>query len=138
MKNGMLLKKVNMGSRIVFEDPDKFCLILKGRINTVAHGQRQEVGSGGVIDSSVDAYALENSELLFIGFEKLRQLQPDLAVKIIEGMKGSGASGEKTDDGLHKRKEGESGRPIAGHEKTAYTYSVDIQCPVCEGHFKAN
>jgi uncharacterized protein (DUF2225 family) len=147
MKNGMLLKKVNTGSRIVFEDPDKFCLLLKGRINTVAHGQRHEVGSGGVIDSSVDAYALENSELLFIHLEKLRELQPALAAKIIEGMKGSEASGQKTDDGLHKSKEGEednrhptsnSGRPIAEHERTAYTYSVDIQCPVCEGHFKAN
>ena len=76
---------------IVFDDPDRFCLVLKGRINTAAPGQRQEVGTGGVIGSSMHAYAIENSELLFINLEKLRELNPDLAAKIAGSMKEKGA-----------------------------------------------
>jgi hypothetical protein len=63
MDNGTLLKKINMGSRVVFDDSGRFYLVLKGKINTVAPGKRQEVGPGGVIDSSMYAYAIENSEL---------------------------------------------------------------------------
>ncbi len=123
MDKGTLLKKVNAGSRIVFDGPYKFCLVLKGKINTAAPGQRQEVGTGGVIDSGMYAYAIEGSELLFINLEKLRELNPDLAAKIAGGMKEKGAG---------------PGGPAARQERTAYSYSVDVECSACKGHFKAN
>ncbi|MGD0621511.1 MAG: DUF2225 domain-containing protein [Thermacetogeniaceae bacterium] len=153
MDNGTLLKKVNAGSRIVFDDPDRlFCLVFKGKINTAAPGQRQEVGPGGVINSSMYAYAIEGSELLFINLEKLKKLKPDLAAKIAGGMKEKDGAGpgrpaakqEKEGAGpgrpaAKQEKEGAGpGRPAAKQERTTYSYSVDVQCPVCKGHFKAN
>ena len=142
MDKGTLLKKINTGSRIVFDGPCKFCLVLKGKINTAAPGKRQEVGTGGVIDSGMYAYAIENSELLFINLEKLRELNPELAAKIADAMKaGSETSGKNKGDKLNKSKEEENkkcGGPAAKQERTAYSYSVDVQCPVCKSHFKAN
>jgi uncharacterized protein (DUF2225 family) len=142
MDNGTLLKKIDTGSRVVFDDPDRFCLVLKGKINTAASGKRQEVGPGGVIDSSLYAYAIENSELLFINLEKLRELKPALAARITDAMiEGPEASAKNKYDQLNESGEEENknaGRPADKQERTAYSYSVDAQCPVCKIHFKAN
>jgi uncharacterized protein (DUF2225 family) len=136
--NGTLLKKVNAGSRIVFDGPYRFCLVLKGKINTAAPGQRQEVGPGGVINSSMYAYAIEGSELLFINLEKLKELKPDLAAKIAGGMKEKEGAGPGRPAAKQEKEGAGPGRPAAKQERTTYSYSVDVQCPVCKGHFKAN
>lgn len=47
MNNGASLEKVNTGYMVVFEDPTRFCLILKGRIVAIAPGHRQEMGPEG-------------------------------------------------------------------------------------------
>ena len=142
MSSGTLLKKINTGSRVVFDDPGRFCLVLKGKIYTVAPGKRQEVGPGGIIDYGIYAYAIENSELLFINLEKLRELKPELASRITDAMKaGPEASGKNEYEKLNKSRKEENkncGRPADKQERTAYSYSVDVQCPVCESHFKAN
>jgi uncharacterized protein (DUF2225 family) len=142
MVNGALRKKINAGSRVVFDDSGRFCLVLKGRINIVAPEKRQVVGPGGVIDSSSYAYAIENSELLFFEMEKLRKLKPELAARIADVMDaGSGASGKNKNDRFNGIKEEENTNcdsPLDRQGRTAYSYRVDVQCPVCEGHFKAN
>jgi hypothetical protein len=122
--DGTLLKKVNAGSRIVFDGPYMFCLVLQGRINTAAPGRRQEVGAGGMITSDMYAYAIESSELLFINQQKLRELKPELAARIAGGVK--------------EQERPATPKPAAMQERTAYSYSVDAQCPVCKGHFRAN
>jgi hypothetical protein len=136
------MKKINLGSRVVFDDPGRFCLVLKGKINTVVSGKRQEVGPGGVIDSGMYAYAVENSELLFISLEKLRELKPELAAKISAAM-GAGSetfSKGKPDkiNGSNKEENKNCSNPADKQERTAYSYSVDVQCPVCGNNFKAN
>ncbi len=160
MDNGASLKKVTTGGMIVFDDPDRLCLVLKGRIITVAPGQRQEVGPGGMIGSSVQAYAAENSELLFINPEKLRELRPDLAARIIDSKPaGTEVRGKRPEAGENRRQEvrGQTGAEAGSQkkteaeksqipasdyskpvERTAYAYSVDVQCPVCGDHFQAS
>ncbi len=142
MDNGTLLKKINTGSRVVFDDPGRFCLVLKGKINIAASGKLQEVGPGWVIDSSMYAYAIENSELLFINLEKLKELKPELAARITGAMKADSEASDKNKyDKLNKSEEEEKkncDRPADKQKRTAYSYSVDVQCPVCESHFKAN
>lgn len=87
MGNDALLKKVTVGNRIIFDSPYKFCLVLRGKINTTVSEQRQEMGPGGVINSNTNAYAIENSELLFVTHEKLKEIQPALAARIMDSMK---------------------------------------------------
>lgn len=124
MENDALLKKVNAGGRIVFDSPDKFCLVLRGRINISAPGELREIGPGGVLSSDMTAYAIENSEAMFVTLEKMKEILPALAARIVDGMK--------------KKSGVEPGSPSAKHGGTVYLYSVDVQCPVCQGHFKAN
>jgi uncharacterized protein (DUF2225 family) len=124
MGSEALLKKVKAGTRIVFDDPDKFCLVLKGRIDTSAPGLRQEMGPGGVITSGTYAYALENSEVAFVDFERLSKVRPDLAARLRDG-------GQEEESARAERKP-------AKPEGTVYFYSVDVQCPVCDHRFKAN
>ena len=123
MGNDALLKKVTVGNRIIFDSPYKFCLVLRGKINTTVSEQRQEMGPGGVINSNTNAYAMENSELLFVTLEKLKEIQPALAARIMDSIKEK----KSAEPGIHPAKHGEN----------AYSYSVDAQCPVCGGHFKA-
>lgn len=90
-----------------------------------------------MISSSVQAYAVENSEVLFISLEKLRELRPDLAARIVSskpadlGNQKQGFGDQQKREIKTVSKEGESGR-------TPYAYSVDVQCPVCGNHFQAN
>ncbi|MGD0152584.1 MAG: DUF2225 domain-containing protein [Thermacetogeniaceae bacterium] len=123
MGNDVLIKKVIVGVRITFDSPYKLCLILRGKINTIVAEQQQEMGPGGVIASNTIAYAVENSELLFVTHEKLKEIQPALAARIM--------------DSIEEKKEAEPGILPAEQKGNAYSYSVNVQCPVCGGHFKA-
>jgi uncharacterized protein (DUF2225 family) len=151
MDSGALVKRVNAGTRIVFEEPGRLCLVLKGRINTASPGLRRELGPGGVIDAGAYAYAIENSELLFIKLERLWELRPDLAARIAGGMKDSpvanrrplakavaGPEPNRTEGGaggVGTRGQGKKElQSVPG--RTAYTYSVDVECPVCGNHFQ--
>ncbi len=129
MNDDALLKKINPGSKVDFDSHEKFCIVMKGKINATASGQYREIGEGGVIFCKMEAYALEQSDLLFVSLEKLKAVKPDLAAQIIDYMKIKAArldNLQPNQDNLQPNQ-----------KETVYRYSVDVQCPVCGEQFKA-
>jgi uncharacterized protein (DUF2225 family) len=122
MNDVALLKKIDSGSKVDFDGREKFCLVMKGKINAAASGQIQEIGKSGVIFCDMEAYALEQSDLLFVSLDKLKAIKPYLAAQIANHMKIQAA-------GLDNLQ--------PDPKESVYRYAVDVQCPVCGERFKA-